>query len=403
MNKPEDSELHDLIRSKINDYQPDYQQTDWVAMRSKLEPKRQPSWILISVFCLVLGGTAGWLLTTKSVIETNTKIVLVEKINTNKIIPKTESLVTKVNNRDFKTKKRPDLDHNSENAKTTQYNKLPTITTTDIQISVLQSTHLEPLAGLASQTPQVDLQALTIEIEITKQLSTGAFGTDSTAFKVFERNVNRWKNAIVVCDFTSSMYPYSTQLYAWLKKNENNPNIRAMVFFTDCDSSGQEIQKSKAAGKMFTATNLNFENLLPTMIEAARNTKNNTDDPENNIEALLFAQKQFPTAENLILIADNSTTVKGMNQLSKIKKPVHIVLCGTTFDTTVAIQPHYFKIAARTRGSLHTSEDDIQNPNDINKDTWIRVGNRFYRFRNDDFETTDFQKRPRRFLKLFWF
>jgi hypothetical protein len=392
MNKPDDNELHDLIRSKLNDYQPDYQQADWLAMRSKLDHKRRrPFWLLLLVFCLVLGGTTGWLLNNKPAVETNTTIVLTEKTTTHGIRPQPTTTVGTYGIR----------------PKTTTvgtYSIRPkTKSTVETSGTRPQTTTQTTIYAITAKTPQIDLKALEIEMDITKQLSTGSFGTDSTAFRVFERNINRWKNTVVVCDFTSSMYPYSTQLYAWLKKNENNPNIKAMVFFTDCDSLGQELQKSKAAGQMFATTNLQFESLLPTMLSAARNTKNNTYDPENDIEALLYAQKQFPTAEHLVLIADNSSAVKGMNQLSKIKKPVHVILCGITYDTTVAIQPHHFKIAARTRGSLHTNEDDILNPNYIEKNTWIRVGSRFYRFRKDEFETTDFQKRPRRFLGLFWF
>ncbi len=404
MNKPEDNTLHDLIRSKINDYQPDYQQTDWLAMRSKLDRKRRPFWLLLPVFCLILGGTTGWFLNNKPAIETNTKIVLVEKstVGTNNIRPtKTETAtVGTYSIRPTKTKTTTVGTNNIRPTKTESIT--PVFLIQNNPVNSLKNTETQPLASLNPQTPQVDLKTLAIEMAIANQLSTGAFGTDSTAFKVFERNINRWKNAVVVCDFTSSMYPFSTQVYAWFKKNENNPNVKAMVFFTDCDSLGQELQKSKAPGQMFVATDRSIETLLPTMLAAARNSKNNTDDPENDIEALLFAQKQFPKAEHLILIADNASTVKAMNQLSKIKKPVHVVLCGMTLDTAVAIQPHYLKIAVRTRGSLHTNDDDIPNPTNIEKNTWIRVGSRFYRFRKGEFEATDFQKRPRKFLGLFW-
>ncbi len=414
MNKPDDSALHDLIRSKINDYQPDYQQTDWLAMRSKLGNKRRYFWLLLPLFCLFLGGSIGWFLNTKPAIETNTKIVLVEKptVGTNSIRPKKTTTVGTYSIRP----KIKIAETNSIRPKNTTtvgtYSIRPKIKIAEsitpvflIQnnpVNSLKNTETQPLASLNPQTPQVDLKTLAIEMAIANQLSTGAFGTDSTAFKVFERNINRWKNAVVVCDFTSSMYPFSTQVYAWFKKNESNPNVKAMVFFTDCDSLGVELQKSKAPGQMFVATDRSIETLLPTMLAAARNSKNNTDDPENDIEALLFAQKQFPKAEHLILIADNASTVKAMNQLSKIKKPVHVVLCGMTLDTAVAIQPHYLKIAVRTRGSLHTNDDDIPNPTNIEKNTWIRVGSRFYRFRKGEFEATDFQKRPKRFLGLFW-
>jgi hypothetical protein len=56
----------------------------------------------------------------------------------------------------------------------------------------------------------------------------------------------------------------------------------------------------------------------------------------------------------LILVADNSSAVKDMELLERIKKPVHIILCGSPADSMQAMQPEYLEIARRTGGTLHT-------------------------------------------------
>ncbi len=415
MNIREDDDLHALIRTKIDEYKPDYQTSDWEAIRPKLIRKQRPNRVFIFAFCLIFSGILSWLIYSKKGIETTTRRVLIEKTppiesdknDTQKHIIEDVRRIAGLTKRQMTSKHKFAFIQNNNNDKgiavfQSSENTIPVenhILVEDIKL--LSQT--QSLAGLHTQDPTIDLEGLKVEMEIRRQLYTGAFGTDSTAYKVFDRNISHWKNTVVVCDFTSSMYPYSTQLYAWFKNNQNNTNVKAMVFFTDCDSVGHEIQKSRAAGKMFVAIDKSVEALLPIMLAAARNTRKNSDDPENNVEALLFAQKQFPDAEHLVLIADNSSAVRGMNGLYKVKKPVHVLLCGSTEDTTLAIQPHHLRIASRTKGSLHTLEDDIFAPNYIKKNTWIRVDNRYYKYKKGTFVVSDFKKRPRQFLGLFWF
>jgi hypothetical protein len=57
---------------------------------------------------------------------------------------------------------------------------------------------------------------------------------------------------------------------------------------------------------------------------------------------------------DLVLIADDSQ-VRDMTLLKRIKKPVHVVLCGTK----KGINDQYLRIAMQTKGSIHTSTNDI--------------------------------------------
>lgn len=241
------------------------------------------------------------------------------------------------------------------------------------------------------------------EADIIKRVTTGNIGSDSTSYRVLSRNIKKWSKAVLVCDFTSSMYPYSTQLMNWFRKNETNRQVQGLVFFTDCDSLGQETGPGRP-GQLFTTRNRSIQAVLPLMLASARNTMGNKAEAENDIEALVYAQQQFPDAAHLVLIADNSSPVKDMDRLAELHKPVHIILCGPAFDTTRAFHPDYYTIAQQSGGSLHTLEDDLSDVAHLKPATWIRVAGHYYRLnRRGRFVLTSFRHRPKRLLGLFWY
>ena len=234
--------------------------------------------------------------------------------------------------------------------------------------------------GVTEQIRPMAVGWSTEEAAIQKQMLTGDFGSDSTSYYTLTRNLRQWPDAVVVCDLTSSMYPYSTQLFAWFRQNARNSAIKGLVFFTDCDSLGQQTQPNGPAGRMFVTHERDATIVLSLLIETARNTVHNNGDAENDVEALLFAQKTFPEAKHLVLLADNMSQVKDINRLDGVTKPVHVVLCGTTgSNLTLPFQPDHYTIASRTKGSLHTIEDDLK-PDEIPRHTMLRVGTHYYRY-----------------------
>ena len=214
-----------------------------------------------------------------------------------------------------------------------------------------------------------------------------------TSYDALDRNIDKWKNVVIVCDITSTMFPYTTQVFDWMNENTENTSIKGIVFFTDCDSLGRQT-RGRLPGKMFAVRSKDELVLWDTMFAAINNTENNKDKPENNIEALLYAQKHFPEADEFVMIADNSTQVKDMKQLSKVKKRVHIILCGETYEKHVAFQSDYVQIAKKTKGTIHTLEDDIDNITKVKEMSIVRVGNIYFRFHKGKFYTTKFLKRP---------
>ncbi len=243
------------------------------------------------------------------------------------------------------------------------------------------------------------------EQDIIQQVLSGNFGDDSTSFRALARNQSRWRNAVLVCDATTSMYPYVTQLLAWFRKNERNQSVKGLVLFTDCDSLGRQTDGASTPGttpgKFFVSRRRDVPTLLPLLLAAARNTTANLDRDENVAEALLFAQRQFPDAQTLVLVADGRSGIKDAARLPGLTKPVAVIQCGAPDEPELAFQPDYWQLVQQTHGSLHTLEDDLKNLDRLPENTWVRVGKQYFRFRRGRFVPSKFVQRPEKLL-FFW-
>ena len=234
-----------------------------------------------------------------------------------------------------------------------------------------------------------------IEHKIRQDILGKKISDDSTTYKVFERNQNKWKSAVIVCDWTSSMFKYGTQVVSWLSEHEDAKNIRGFVFFNDCDEEGMALQDSGKPGEMFPVWSTRTGVVLNAMISAVRKGRANQDLEENDAEAIQYAHENFPGAEEIILIADNVSPVRNMELINDIAKPIKIVVCGTTRIPDLAIQPDYLQMAAQTGGSIHTIEDDLEDLKEIKKGLCIRVGDKYYKYKNRKFRPTNKKRRPK--------
>lgn len=413
MSESNDKELHDLVRQQLVEYQMPYFPEEWKTMRMKL--KRRRRWrVLLWLTALVgIGGMAGnyWFSGNDSLIETNAVSAKDQRTESiprfqNKGVTPTHTVALVPTQKSHRSR---------YTVPTTMAQVLALLI--DQEGSVVEHqpegrsmVHVEMLSGktviqpaLRALNPQISTASPHLR-EIKEQLLTGNCGTDSTSYQVLARNIHRWNHSVLVCDFTSSMYPYSTQLFAWFRQHARHPSVKGMVFFTDCDSLGHETKTDGPNGKMYVSREFSAERILPLLLEAAGNTVNNKDIAENDIEALISAQQQFPDAKQLVLIADNSSPVKDMHRLHEVKKPVRVVICGSTRDTAQAFQPDFYTIAQHTKGSLHTLEDDFA-PQSVAHRTWIKVGPRYYWYnaRRGKFVVSRFRERPTQVLGLFWF
>ena len=177
-------------------------------------------------------------------------------------------------------------------------------------------------------------------------------------FNVFKRNTN-WKKTLIVADLTGSMYPYAQQVSTWLKLHFTHDSLRqSFVFFNDGDYKRDEEKKVGVTGGVYFCTATNVDQLVRAMNLCIRNGQGG-DAPENVVEAILYGLKKKKTVENVILIADNWAKVRDINLLPRVKVPVRVLLCGVTEG--MEINADYLNIAYKTKGSVHTIEQDITN------------------------------------------
>jgi hypothetical protein len=102
---------------------------------------------------------------------------------------------------------------------------------------------------------------------------------------------------------------------------------------------------------------------------------NGGDNPENDIEAILFAISKCPDCGNIIHVADNNATPRDLSLLYKVNKPVRVIVCGVKG----AVNPELLNIAYRTGGSLHTIEEDIRNLAGMSIGERVTIGGYSYR------------------------
>ncbi len=215
---------------------------------------------------------------------------------------------------------------------------------------------------------------------------TGTFGgggliVDSTVMQVLERNMAKWKKAAIITDVTGSMYPYVLQLQVWMRLNYYKTDCRHFVFFNDGDMKVDRLKRVGKVGGIYPVYAANFTAMELTCKEAMKNG-GGSDAQENDLEAILEAQKEYPDRNSFILIADNYAPVRDMALLRKIKRPVHVILCGTQAGY---INVEYLEIAHRTGGSVHTIEQDIDNLAEMSEGAKIEIGGITYQIQRGKF------------------
>jgi len=203
------------------------------------------------------------------------------------------------------------------------------------------------------------------QMKWAKMIEWGQFGPDSTTFFLTEKHYERSKKTVLVADWTSSMYPYTLQTLHWAKIRKPWP-FQHLILFNDGNDTPDEEKKIGQTGGFYVSQNTELAHLFALMDSCERGGSGG-DFPENDVEALLFAEKQFPEAEALTLIADGNSVIRDLELAEKLKKPVHIFLARSLNHDG------YFQLALATGGSVHTREADYESEESLR--TQIRLLN----------------------------
>ncbi|MGZ4037801.1 MAG: toxin-antitoxin system YwqK family antitoxin [Bacteroidia bacterium] len=178
---------------------------------------------------------------------------------------------------------------------------------------------------------------------------------NNIAVRVFRRN--KWNKKLIVADLTGSMYPFAQQISTWLKLHFLRDSLRQnFVFFNDGDNKRDDQKKIGVTGGVYYCTAKTMDQLVNAMNLTIRNGTGG-DAPENVVEAILYGLKKNKNIDNVVLLADNWAKVRDLSLITRVKVPVHVLLCGV-YDG-MEINPDYLNIAYKTKGSIHTIEQDI--------------------------------------------
>ncbi|MCO6501018.1 MAG: hypothetical protein J5I47_11685 [Vicingus serpentipes] len=205
---------------------------------------------------------------------------------------------------------------------------------------------------------------------------------DSTVLNAFQRNKN-WDNFIVVTDVTGSMSPYSAQVFVWLKAQAEDKKAKYFVFFNDGDDKNSSRKKPLETGGVYVTENKDLQAVVNTAVKCMNKGSGGGESMENDVEAILEGAKQYPEAQGIILIADNYEIMRDYEFIKKIKKPVHVILCGA--DNRVNIQ--YLDLARQTKGTVHTSKTDITNLREIKEGEKFLIEGKGYQYKNGRFHS----------------
>lgn len=206
--------------------------------------------------------------------------------------------------------------------------------------------------------------------------------TDSTINKIMRRN--NWNKMLLVTDVTGSMTQYILQLLAWTAVDSNLKRVKTFVVFNDGDNRPDISKPMGATGGIYPLTPQSPEYVFKEIRKVMAKGNGGGDIPENDIEALIKAFETCKDCSEAILIADNLSDCRDFPLLWKIKKPIHIILCGTADG----VNTQYLEIARRTGGSVHTIEQDIVNLSKMNDGESFYVGKQKFMLKDEKFVLT---------------
>lgn len=210
------------------------------------------------------------------------------------------------------------------------------------------------------------------------------YGRDSAVSAVLNRNCSSWKNIMIVGDLTGSMSPYSAQLLTWYKKNSSMMPVKRFVFFNDGNRMADADKMPGQTGGIYSGPGDSFSEVMK-LAEKTMRSGGGGDIPENNLEALLFAIDDCSDCEAIVMVADNLASPRDMKLLSKITKPVKVIVCGAQ----MGINPDYLDIARATGGSVHLIDEDITDLSSANEGDSVQVGKQTFTLKRGRFVVED--------------
>lgn len=244
--------------------------------------------------------------------------------------------------------------------------------------------HLAPAAS-----PGVD--SLLEEFPRMKRVARLAFKgplPDSSIFKVLQRHPE-WGRKLVVMDWTSSMYDNGGVLLNWYLSQAAAGEITDVVLFNDGNQTPHGRKKIGQTGGIYQGKPADVEGLIQLMGQVAKAGLGG-DPAENDIEALLKATARLDSFDSVVLVPDRKSSIRDLRLLTRLRHPVHIVLFRLEDIRDVGlgatgklrrnhwVHPHYLTLAAMTKGTLHTEDQELLDLHSLPAGAKVTIGDQIY-------------------------
>ncbi|GAA4837587.1 hypothetical protein [Algivirga pacifica] len=185
---------------------------------------------------------------------------------------------------------------------------------------------------------------------------------DQSTVMAFKRNHQQWDNVVIVSDWTGSMYKYTLQVLLWQIQEQSMKQLMGFTFFNDGGFKSNADKQIGQTGGIYHVYSRKPTDIIRQMA-VIKQSGDGGDIPENDVEALIEAQKAYKDVHTLVLIADNRSQIRDIELLEEVKKPVRVVLSNVRREGEQYIfNEQYVRLALTTQGSIHTSDMDINDP-----------------------------------------
>lgn len=251
---------------------------------------------------------------------------------------------------------------------------VPVESKVDLELRVSYSVSVNGMYLMNGSRPAFDINLLMEKpVELTSSYdgitAQQIFLKSSPVYKGMEA-LDPFEKSALVMDVTGSMTDNVAALKRWITAHQDSLKFTSFTFFNDGD--GKETRKKKigeTGGVYHTFNVASINDLITQTMEKG----SGGERPENDVEAILFAQKTDTICDVILLVADNYSEVRDLSLIPKINKKVNVLMCSGRG----AVRVDYLLLAKETGGYLLFKGERIELSGLQNRDV-LSVGNYQY-------------------------
>ncbi len=251
-----------------------------------------------------------------------------------------------------------------------------------LEIRVSYSTSVNGMYLINGQRPSLESNPLYEKPSDLIQLYDGAspqeiFMKQAPVYKGLDL-MDRNEKCALVMDVTGSMTEHVAAMKRWVLSHNDSVKFTSFTFFNDGDGIPSRKKKIGETGGIYSTFDVGAINNVVT--ETMRRGSGG-ERPENDVEAMLFAQTRDTTFDAILLIGDNYSEVRDIELFKKIKKKVNVLICSTK----TSIRPEYLMMAKKSGGYFLYNGEYIDLKN-VLKGQILSIGSCQYDYDGENFE-----------------